>query len=102
MSLALDDASTVINGNGVHATPPPPNDTTPAVTTPATTFDPTLFRAYLLMLLPPVMGATEAELDATLFDHEFEDRVVKFAGEGGNVIYVVKVKDDIGDGMPSC
>ncbi|KAK0438444.1 dynein heavy chain, N-terminal region 1-domain-containing protein [Armillaria borealis] len=35
-------------------------------------------------LLPPVIGATPAELDS-LFDDEFNDRVARFSSEGGGV-----------------
>ena len=60
---------------------------------PASTFDPTVFREYLLALLPPMIGAAPADLES-LFDDEFNERVQKFAGEGGGVIYVVKRKDE--------
>jgi dynein heavy chain 1 len=60
---------------------------------PSSTFDTSLFRSYLLALLPPVIGASPAELQS-LFDDEFEDRVSRFAAEGGGVIYVVKVKEE--------
>ena len=69
-----------INGNGVHDI----------------NFDTSVFRQYLLALLPPVLGATPDELEETLFDSEFDDRVTKFAAEGGGVVYVVKVKHDLG------
>jgi dynein heavy chain 1 len=69
-----------INGNGVHDT----------------NFDTSVFRQYLLALLPPVLGAAPDELEETLFDSDFDDRVTKFAAEGGGVIYVVKVKHDLG------
>ena len=56
-------------------------------------FDVSIFRSYLLSLLPPVLGAYPEEL-LSLFDDEFEEKVSRFAAEGGGVIYVVKVKDD--------
>jgi dynein heavy chain 1 len=56
-------------------------------------FDSSIFRTYLLSLLPPVLGASPEELES-LFDEEFEERVSRFAAEGGGVIYVVKVRDD--------
>ncbi|OBZ78610.1 Dynein heavy chain, cytoplasmic [Grifola frondosa] len=62
-------------------------------------FDPSLFRSYLLALLPPVIGAFPAELES-IFDDEFDDRISRFAGEGGGVIYVVKQKDDAEDDAP--
>ena len=67
---------------------------TPAPEPPTSSFDPALFRSYLLALLPPVIGALPEELE-TLFDAEFDERVTRFAAEGGNVIYVVKSKDDV-------
>lgn len=60
---------------------------------PAISFDPALFRSYLLALLPPVVGAALAELEE-IFDDDFDERVQRFAGEGGGAIYVVKKKDD--------
>ncbi|KAF4584562.1 hypothetical protein EYR38_001791 [Pleurotus pulmonarius] len=63
----------------------------PATTT--TTFDPTIFRDYLTALLPPVIGASLHELHS-LFDDEFDERVVKFAAEGAEAIYIVKVRDE--------
>ena len=56
-------------------------------------FDTSIFRSYLLALLPPVIGTSPAELQ-TLFDDEFDERVSRFATEGGEVIYVVKVKEE--------
>ncbi|KAI9572528.1 dynein heavy chain, N-terminal region 1-domain-containing protein [Boletus coccyginus] len=56
-------------------------------------FDVSLFRSYLLSLLPPVLGAYPEEL-VSLFDDEFEDKVSRFATEGGGVIYVVKVREE--------
>ena len=84
---SLDEAPPAVNG--VHS------DTPPAATTTSVPYDPSLFRSYLLALLPPVIGASAEELEGSLFDHEFEERVSKFSGEGGNVIYVVKVKDEV-------
>ena len=60
----------------------------------ASAFDPAVFREYLLALLPPMIGAAPADLES-LFDDEFNERVQKFAGEGGGVIYVVKRKDEV-------
>ncbi|KAI0668593.1 dynein heavy chain [Trametes maxima] len=74
-----------LNGNGdVHDTP---------VTEPAIQLDPEVFRSYLLSLLPPIFGASPEELEP-IFDEDFHERVSRFAGEGGGVIYVVKKKDD--------
>jgi hypothetical protein len=71
------------NGNSPHDGPVEPTQS----------FDSSIFRSYLLSLLPPVLGASQAELDS-IFDDEFDDRVSRFAAEGGAVIYVVKVKDE--------
>lgn len=60
---------------------------------PTQSFDSSIFRSYLLSLLPPVLGASLDELEP-IFDDEFEERVSRFAAEGGGVIYVVKVKDE--------
>lgn len=61
---------------------------------PLQSVDPSVFRSYLLALLPPVLGASLEDLEDTLFDEEFNDRVVKFASDGGGVIYVVKTRID--------
>lgn len=61
---------------------------------PIQSFDSSIFRSYLLSLLPPVLGASLEELDS-IFDDEFEERVSRFAAEGGVVIYVVKVRDEV-------
>ena len=63
-------------------------------------FDSSIFRSYLLSLLPPVIGATTADVES-LFDDEFDERVSRFAAEGSEAIYVVKVKDDV-EGMCKC
>lgn len=60
----------------------------------ATSFEPALFRNYLLSLLPPIVGASQDELLATLFDDDFDEKVTKFAGEAGGVIYVLKIRDE--------
>lgn len=60
---------------------------------PTTAFDPSIFRSYLLALLPPFLAASPEEVES-IFDDEFDERVSKFAGEGGGVLYVVKKKDD--------
>lgn len=63
-------------------------------------FDTSVFQSYLTSLLPPVLGASPDELDS-IFDDEFEERVSRFAAEGGGVIYVVKVKDEL-EGESHC
>jgi dynein heavy chain 1 len=60
----------------------------------ATSFDPELFRNYLLALLPPVIGASPDDLES-LFDDEFDARVTRFASEAGAVLYVVKSKEEL-------
>jgi hypothetical protein len=59
----------------------------------AAAFDTSIFRSYLLSLLPPVIGATPAELEY-IFDDEFDERVSRFVAEGGASLYVVKSKDE--------
>lgn len=66
---------------------------TSVVVEPTATFDPSVFRPYLLSLLPPVLGATPEELESIFDDEGFEEKVLRFAGESGGVIYVVKVRD---------
>ncbi|KIP08567.1 hypothetical protein PHLGIDRAFT_34940 [Phlebiopsis gigantea 11061_1 CR5-6] len=65
----------------------------------AITFDPAIFRSYLLALLPPFLAALPEEIES-IFDEEFDERVLKFAAEGGGVIYVVKKKDEAEDDAP--
>ncbi|EGN94189.1 hypothetical protein SERLA73DRAFT_97057 [Serpula lacrymans var. lacrymans S7.3] len=84
MSTPEGPSTPLTNSNGVL-----PHDS-PVDASP---FDTSLFRSYLLSLLPPVLGASPVELES-LFDDEFDERVSRFAAEGGGVIYVVKVKDE--------
>lgn len=65
----------------------------PSTVEPPPSFDPAIFRSYLLSLLPPVIGASPDELEY-IFDDEFEERVSRFAAEGGAALYVVKSKDE--------
>ncbi|KAG9310418.1 dynein heavy chain, N-terminal region 1-domain-containing protein [Chiua virens] len=92
---------TTTNGNGPappltsstsNGVPDGPVDTPPP-------FDVSLFRSYLLSLLPPVLGTYPEEL-VSLFDDEFEEKVSRFASEGGGVIYVVKVKEEAEEDAP--
>ncbi|KAG1741853.1 dynein heavy chain, N-terminal region 1-domain-containing protein [Suillus paluster] len=62
-------------------------------------FDTSLFRSYLMSLLPPVLGAQPEEF-VSLFDEEFDERVTRFAAEGGGVIYVVKTRDEAEEDAP--
>lgn len=60
-----------------------------------TTFDVGIFRHYILTLLPPVLGATTEDLENSLFDHDFDERVSKFAIEAGSVVYVLKRREEV-------
>ncbi|KAI0369874.1 dynein heavy chain protein 2 [Pilatotrama ljubarskyi] len=84
LTNGVSRANGALNGNG---------DVHDGITEPAIAFDPEVFRSYLLSLLPPIFGASPEELEA-LFDEDFHERVSRFAGEGGGVIYVVKKKDE--------
>jgi len=81
----MDAQPTLTNGTSVNG------DHTPSE--PTSSFDPDIFRQYLLHLLPPVLGANAADLNS-LFDHEFGERVSRFAADNGGVIYVVQAKDE--------
>ncbi|KAI0318175.1 cytoplasmic dynein heavy chain 1 [Amylostereum chailletii] len=87
-SYALPTTNGNGNGNGII-----PHDETPG------SFDSLTFHNYLTSLLPPVLGASPTELES-LFDDEFDASVSRFAGEGGDVIYVVKRKDEVEDDQP--
>lgn len=63
-------------------------------------FDTSIFRSYVLALLPPILGAASEEIES-LFDEAFDENVSQFATEGGGVIYAVKRKDEV-DGSISC
>ena len=82
---------THVNGtNGING-----NSSIPHVeAAPSSSFDPGIFRAYLLSLLPPILGASPEET-GSIFDGDFEERVTRFASEGTGVIYIVKRKDDV-------
>ncbi len=81
---------TLANGSALHTNGTPTDE--PVQPTIAA-FDPSIFRSYLLALIPPFLGASPDELE-TIFDDEFEERISRFAGEGGGVIYVVKKKEE--------
>jgi hypothetical protein len=83
----MDTPPTPLATTNGHSTTEPPVE-------PSSSFEAAVFRSYLQALLPPVIGATPAELES-LFDDEFNDRVIRFASEGGGVIYVVKSKDEV-------
>ena len=61
---------------------------------PSSSFDPAIFRTYLLSLLPPVLGATPTDIES-IFDNEFDERVARFASEGTGVIYITKRRDEV-------
>ena len=79
------DAQPTTNGTSVNGDHPSSE--------PTSTFDPDIFRQYLLHLLPPMLGANETYLNS-LFDHEFGERVSPFAADTGGVIYVVQAKEE--------
>jgi len=90
-------ATQMLTENGLtypHSLTPEPNGTPTPTPSTSTAFDPELFRSYLLSLLPPVIGATREELEDTLFDPDFDEKVTRFSADGGGVIYVQKVKAD--------
>ena len=84
--LTNGSSSAHINGNG---TPQPPDGTVET----AIPFEPSVFRQYLFSIVPPLTGSSPDEL-ITLFDDEFDERVTKFAQEGGGTLYVVKKQED--------
>ncbi|CED84986.1 dynein heavy chain cytosolic [Phaffia rhodozyma] len=73
-----------------------PNQDTIARITPS--FEPSIFETYLRTLLPVVLGATEDDLERSLFaensKHELVEKVERFCG-GANVgvVYVNQVRD---------
>lgn len=85
-TLVEQPASPAVNGS--FATPEP----TTNGTHPALVLEPDAFKAYLLLLVPALLGASPEELEATLFDSEFEERVARFSTESGGAIYVSKLK----------
>jgi len=59
-------------------------------------FDTSVFRSYLLALLPPVLGATPTDIEDGIFsDPDFEERVRHFAVQPGGPLYVAKIVDDL-------
>ncbi|KAI6146941.1 cytoplasmic dynein heavy chain 1 [Pisolithus thermaeus] len=63
------------------------------------TFDVSMFKSYLLSLLPPILGTSSEEL-FSLFDDEFEERVTQFTADGGGMIYIIKIKEIQKDAPP--
>ncbi|KAF5382234.1 hypothetical protein D9757_008925 [Collybiopsis confluens] len=77
---------------------PDPHADSPAET--PVFFDTDVFRAYLLALLPPVIGASPSEIQDGLFQlKDFDGRVSTFAAEGSGVLYIVKAKDEVDDSI---
>ena len=70
---------------------------TASTTSTPSPFDPTIFKGYLLALLPPLLAAAPHELDY-LFDDEFNDRVQRFASEGGGAPGTVRGRCRLTDG----
>ncbi|TFK48049.1 cytoplasmic dynein heavy chain 1 [Heliocybe sulcata] len=65
----------------------------------ATSFDPAVFRDFLFSVLPPLMAASLQDLES-IFDDDFDERVSRFAAEGGGAMYVTKTKDEVEDDTP--
>jgi hypothetical protein len=93
--LRSPSLSTSSNGIIPHDTPNPITNTSTNGPIDQPPFDSSVFRSYLLALLPPVLGAPPSELESIFEDDEFDERVSRFAAEGGGVIYVVKVRDEV-------
>ncbi|KZS90334.1 cytoplasmic dynein heavy chain 1 [Sistotremastrum niveocremeum HHB9708] len=87
--------------NGISSTLAPPNGInhteSPAVPSTPAPFDTSLFRAYLLGLLPSIIGATQSELEESLIENDFDEKVSRFATEPNGVIFFVKRKVDNND-----
>lgn len=82
---------THVNGtNGINGNGSPTHDEA----APSSSFDPAIFRTYLLSLLPPVLGASPEEIES-VFDGEFDECVSRFASEGTGVVYIVKRRDEV-------
>ena len=83
-----------INGNGLDVV----SSTTTAQPIP---FDTSAFRSYLLALLPPVLGASPAEIEDGIFSElDFDERVRQFAVQPGGPLYVAKIVDDLHGACP--
>jgi hypothetical protein len=86
-------------------TPPVNGLDAPAASTSASQalpFDTSVFRNYLLALLPPILGASLIELEEGIFnDIDFDERVRQFATQPGGPLYVAKIADDLnGKSLP--
>ena len=89
MSTASPEVFSSGHSPNVNGNAPLPAESVP----PPVPFDASLFKTYLLSIVPPVIGATPDDLEP-IFDGDFDEKVAKFAVEGMSVIYVVKVKDE--------
>lgn len=93
MTVALNPSTTAPvtppATNGIISTEPSLEPANP------TAFDNDIFRNYILTLLPPVLGASTEDLESTLFDQDFAERVAKFATEPTTVVYILKRKDEV-------
>jgi hypothetical protein len=88
-TMSMVEAPLTNGSNGIHT-----NGTLQdGPVEPVITFDPSIFRSYLHALLPPLLAVLPEELES-IFDDEFDERVSRFAGEGGGTVYVVKKKDE--------
>jgi hypothetical protein len=91
---ALDHSTSSLphtNGNGIHHDHDDLLDSEPS----PSTFDSSIVRNYLNALLPALLGTSTDEL-WSLFEDDFEERVGRFASEGNGVMYVTKIKHDLG------
>lgn len=89
-------ASPKVNANeslAVNGMEPPAASTSASQALP---FDTSVFRNYLLALLPPLLGASPIELEEGIFsDIDFDERVRQFATQPGGPLYVAKIADDL-------
>lgn len=89
--------------NSIQLSPSGPSSSTNGVSlppvdgsvTPFQSFDTSVMRTYLMSLLPPMLGALPEEVQECVDDSEFDERVQRFASEGGGPLYVVKVRDEV-------
>jgi hypothetical protein len=97
----LDDSPPRLNGHSHLQTSGNGNGhlhDDPAAAGPSTStapFDSSIVRDYLTALLPALLGAATDDI-WSIFEDDFEERVGRFASEGNGVMYVTKVKHDLG------
>jgi hypothetical protein len=87
--------SPAVNGNGSTFAQDALSSVNGTSTHPVLVLEPAAFKAYLLALVPALLGAPLDELEESLFDGDFEDRVARFSTESGGAIYVSKLKTDL-------